>query len=127
LGQPNQSLTGKDPWGGHAYRRGIVHYLARSGEQVSRIQSLLRLSSTSRAILKYMGTATLQSDSTLAEKAARRTTIVSVKAEIKEPVLDKLQPQLYKTNKNLHNSAALPTQQRTLLTPTCRQHPQAPS
>jgi hypothetical protein len=75
LGQPNQSLTGEDLWGGHAYRRGIVHYLTRSGEQVNSIQSLLRHAPTSRAIVKYMGTAILHSDSTLAEKAARTSAL----------------------------------------------------
>jgi hypothetical protein len=48
--------SGNQPlWGGHAYRRGIVHHLALSGVEVSRIQSLLRHSSTSKAILRYLG------------------------------------------------------------------------
>jgi hypothetical protein len=75
LGQPNRSLTGKDLWGGHAYRRGIVHYFTLSGVQVNSIQSLLRHAPTSKGIVKYMGTAKLHSDSTLAEEAARTSAL----------------------------------------------------
>jgi hypothetical protein len=42
LGKPTHSRTGAYLWGGHAYRRGILHHLASSGVEASRIQSLLQ-------------------------------------------------------------------------------------
>jgi hypothetical protein len=51
LGKPTHSRAGAYLWGGHAYRRGIVRHLATSGVEVSKIQSLLRRSCTSTAII----------------------------------------------------------------------------
>jgi hypothetical protein len=82
VGEPTRSRAWADLWSGHAYRRGIVHYLALSGVQVSLIQSLLRRSSTSTAIIRCLGEAIVHSSASLAEEAALGTTLNSVRAEI---------------------------------------------
>jgi hypothetical protein len=73
LGKPTRSRIGAYLWGGHACRRGIVHHLATSGVEVSKIQSLLRRSCTSTAIVRYLGKSTAHSSASLAEEAALGT------------------------------------------------------
>jgi hypothetical protein len=83
LGKPTYSGTGAYLWGGHASRRGIVHHLATSGVEVSKIQSLLKHSCTSTAIIRYLGKSLAHSSAGLAEEAALGTTFKAVRAEIK--------------------------------------------
>jgi hypothetical protein len=83
LGKPTHSRTGAYLRGGHAYRRGIVHHLALSGVEISRIQSLPRHSSTFKAILRYRGKSMAHSSAGLAEEVALGATFNSVRAEIK--------------------------------------------
>jgi hypothetical protein len=83
LGKPIHSCTRAYLWGGHAYRRGIAHYLATSGVEVGKIQSLLRHSATSTTILRYLGKAMSHSSASLAQEAPLGSTLNTVRAEIK--------------------------------------------
>jgi DNA-binding transcriptional MerR regulator len=83
LGKPIRSRTGAYLWGGHAYRRGIIHHLAASGVEVSKIQSLLRHPCASTAIIRYLGKSMARSSASLAEEAALGTTLEALRAEIK--------------------------------------------
>jgi hypothetical protein len=82
LGTTTHSRTRAYLRGGHAYRRGIVHHLALSGVEVSCTQSLLRYSSTSKAILRYLRKSMAHSSAGLAQDAALGSTLNSVRAEI---------------------------------------------
>jgi hypothetical protein len=119
LGKSTHGRAGAYLWGGHAYRRGIVHHLALSGVEVSRMQSLLRHSSTSKAILRYLGKSMARSSAGLAEEAALGTTLNSVRAEIKTLAAQLRSQQIA--------AAALQNQQRPTeisnLTATTQCHP----